>query len=317
MKNKEDKMKNIITLFAFILTTITASSQTIYSKAFGDPNNEPLIYLHGGPGYNSIGFEITTAQKLAGSGFYVIVYDRRGEGRSPDQNAKFTFQETYDDLHTIYKKFNLKSATLIGHSFGGIIGTLYAEQYPDKVKSMILVAAPLSMQETFLTIIKTSKSIYEKNEDSTNLMYIGMIEKMDKNSLEYSSYSFGHAMQNNFYTPKTPSEEALTIYEKLKTDSSFASDGATLTIEAPKGFWANENYTSIDVTQNLKSVLNNKIQIFGLYGTEDGLYSEEQVMKLKKIIPENNFKYLDNCAHNVFIDQQNQFIASLKTWILQ
>ena len=306
-----------ITLFAFILTTISVSSQTIYSKAFGEPNNEPIIYLHGGPGYNSIGFEVTTAQELAESGFYVIIYDRRGEGRSPDKNAKFTFQETYDDLDAIYKKFNLESASLIGHSFGGVIGTLYAVQYPKKIKSLVLVAAPISMQETFLTIIKTSKSMYEKNKDSTNLKYIGILEKMDKNSLEYSSYSFGHAMQNGFYTPKAPSEQALTIYTKLRTNPKFLTDGATMTYEAPKGFWKNENYTSIDLTQNLKSILQNKIPIFGLYGTEDGLYSEEQIMKLKKIIPLNNFKYMDNCSHNVFIDQQEQFITALKTWIKQ
>ena len=90
-------MKKTITLFAIILTTTIVNSQTIYSKAFGDPKNDPIIYLHGGPGYNSMGFEITTAQKLSENGFYVIVYDRRGEGRSPDEQAVFTFQETFDD----------------------------------------------------------------------------------------------------------------------------------------------------------------------------------------------------------------------------
>jgi proline iminopeptidase len=128
-----------------------------------------------------------------------------------------------------------------------------------------------------------------------------MLEKMDKNSLEYSSYSFGHAMQTGFYTLKVPSKEALAIYTKIKTNSSFVADGATMTYEAPKGFWKNENYTSIDLTQNLKSVLKNKTQFFGLYGTEDGLYSEERIMKLKKIIPKHNFKYMGNCSHNVFL----------------
>jgi len=308
-------MKKIITLFAIILATITVNAQSIYSKAFGNPGNAPLIYLHGGPGYNSVGFEVSTAKRLAESGFYVIVYDRRGEGRSTDKNAKFTFQEIYDDLNALYEKYKLKKATLIGHSFGGVIGTLYAEKHPGKIKSLVLVAAPLSIQETLLTIIKTSKGIYEKKKDSTNLNYIGMLEKMDKNSLEYSSYSFGHAMQNGFYTPKAPSKEALAIYTKLKSNQSFVSDGATMTYEAPKGFWKNENYTSIDLTQTLKSVQINKTKIFGLYGNEDGLYSEEQIMKLKKIIPKNNFKYMENCSHNVFIDQQDQFIASLKAWI--
>jgi len=308
-------MKKTITLFVFILTTISVSSQTIYSKAFGDSNNEAIIYLHGGPGYNSIGFELATAKELSENGFFVIVYDRRGEGRSSDKNAKFTFQETFDDLDSIYTNFNLKDATLIGHSFGGVVGTLYAEKYPNKTKSLVLVGAPLSMQETLNTIIKTSKSIYESNNDNTNLRYIGMLETMDKNSLEYSSYSFGHAMQNGFYMPKAPSEEALAIYSKLKANPSFATNGTTMTYEAPKGFWKNENYTSIDLTKNLKSVVENKTQIFGLYGTEDGLYSEEQVMKLKNIIPLNNFKYLDNCSHNVFIDQQDQFITAIKNWI--
>tara|TARA_R110002051_G_scaffold290773_1_gene354438 strand:- start:66407 stop:67339 length:933 start_codon:yes stop_codon:yes gene_type:complete len=308
-------MKQTITLFAFFIATISVSAQTIYSKAFGDPSNEPLIYLHGGPGYNSIGFEITTAEKLSENGFFVVVYDRRGEGRSSDENAKFTFEETFDDLDAIYTKFNLEDATLIGHSFGGVVGTLYAEEYPNKIKSLVLVAAPLSIQETLSTIIKTSKNIYESNNDNTNLKYIGMLETMDKNSLEYSSYSFGHAMQNGFYTPKAPSKEALAIYTKLKTDTLFKSKDAKMTMEAPKGFWKNENYTSIDLTQNLKNVLKNKIEIFGLYGTEDGLYSKEHVEKIRGVIPKNNLKYMENCSHNVFIDQQNQFITSLKTWI--
>ena len=49
-------------------------------------------------------FEGTTAQKLADLGFYVIAYDRRGEGRSADPNATFTYNEAFQDLNAIYKK---------------------------------------------------------------------------------------------------------------------------------------------------------------------------------------------------------------------
>jgi proline iminopeptidase len=308
-------MKKTISLFALILASVGANSQTIYSKAFGNPSDKPIIYLHGGPGYNSIGFEVSTAQTLSDNGFYVIVYDRRGEGRSTDPNAKFTFQESFDDLTDLYKKYNLKNASLIGHSFGGVVGTLYAEKHPKKVKSLVLAAAPLSMQETLLNIINTSKVIYKTNNDSTNLMYITMLEKMDKTTLQYSSYSFGHAMQNGFYSPKAPTKEALAIYENLKIDSTFVDKGTVMTYEPPKGFWENESYTSIDITENLKNVQNKEIPIFGIYGTEDGLYSEEQVMDLEKLVEADNFKHLGNCSHNVFIDQQNQFITALKNWI--
>jgi proline iminopeptidase len=307
-------MKKTLTVFVFIVSTLVVNSQTIYSKAFGNPNDKPLIYLHGGPGYNSVGFESTTAQKLSENGFYVISYDRRGEGRSPDKNAKFTFNETFNNINLIYDKFNLTSAILIGHSFGGVIATLYAEKHPNKTKSIILVSAPLSMQETLSTILKSSKSIYISNKDSVNLNYINMLEKMDKNSIEYSSYSFSHAMQNGFYYPKELTKEAANIYSTFKTDSLLTKYSSKMTYEAPRGFWQNEKYTTLDLNENLKRVLKNGTPVFGLYGKDDGLFSETQIRNIENLIGENNLEYLSNCSHNLFIDQQTKFIDALKKW---
>ena len=308
-------MKKTVTLFVLLLTSLVVNSQTIYSKAFGDSTHKALIFLHGGPGYNSVGFEITTAQKLSENGFYVITYDRRGEGRSIDKNARFTFSETFDDLNSIFDTYKLKSATLIGHSFGGIIATIYAEKYPNKTKSIVLVGTPLSMQETLSTIVKSSKLIYQNKKDSTNLNYIKMLELMDKNSLEYSSYCFSHAMQNGFYFPKNPTTEALKIYAKFKTDTLLIKYSSQMTYEAPIGFWENEKYTTIDLTLNLKKLQKEEVEIFGIYGKDDGLFSEKKVTEIKKSIGKNNFEYLTNCSHNVFIDQQTSFINGLKKWI--
>jgi proline iminopeptidase len=314
-------MKNTILLLGLIFVAsaclsseIVLNSQTIYSKAYGSPNNEAIIYLHGGPGYNSAGFEVTTAKELAENGFYVIIYDRRGEGRSTDQNAKFTFDETFDDLNSIYDSFNLKSATLIGHSFGGVIATLYAEKFPNKIESIILIGTPISMQETLSNIVKSSKTIYESKNDDTNLNYIGMLEKMDKNSLEYSSYCFSHAMQNGFYYPKDPTQEASYIYSKFSTDNILVKYSSKMTFEAPRGFWENESYTTLDIKNNVKNVLKNNTPIFGMYGIDDGLFSTDQKSKIKNLISKNNFENLENCSHNPFIDQQVKFINLLKKW---
>ncbi|WP_341227620.1 alpha/beta hydrolase [uncultured Arcticibacterium sp.] len=305
-------MKKILTAFVIIISTIVVHSQSIYSKAFGNPNDKPVIFLHGGPGYNAVGFESTTAQKLSENGFYVITYDRRGEGRSTNKNAKFTFDETFKDINLIYDEFNLTSATLIGHSFGGLIATLYAEKYPNKTESIVLVSAPLSMQETLSTILKSSKSIYTKNNDSVNLKYIAMLENMDKNSLEYNSYLFSHAMQNGFYYTKEPTQEAVNIYSMFRTDTLLIKYSSQMTYEAPRGFWQNEKYTSLDLNENLKQVIKNGTAVLGLYGKDDGLFSEAQIRNIESLIGENNMAYLDNCSHNLFIDQQTKFINTLK-----
>jgi len=65
----------------------------------------------------------------------------------------------------------------------------------------------------------------------------------------------------------------------------------------------------------LKKFKAKKMRIFGLYGKEDGLYASQQVLDLQNTIGVDNLKYFDNCSHNVFIDQQTQFIEAIKTWV--
>jgi proline iminopeptidase len=313
VKNKK-RMKTILTTAIFVLATMFAFGQSIYTKTFGTNKVQTIIFLHGGPGYNCANFEATTAQQLADKGFFVIVYDRRGEGRSKDPNAKFTFKETFDDLNAIYLQFNIKKATLIGHSFGGIVATLFTEANPEKVQSIILVGAPVSLQATFKNILEKSKIIYQTKKDSVNLNYVSMLENMNTASIEYSSYCFRHAMQNGFYTPKNPTAEAKIIYSKFRTDTLLTKYASQMSYEAPLGFWKNENYTTIDLTKNLQAIQKQHIPMFGLYGKDDGLYSTQQVTDLQTLIGSNNLKYFDNCSHNVFIDQQPQFIEQIITW---
>ena len=309
---------NMMKLTAFITLLFFASTingQKIFSKTFGNPLNKPLIFLHGGPGYNSVNFEVTTAKRIAEKGFFVIVYDRRGEGRSQGAAAKFTFEETFNDLLNIYRENNLSKVTLLGHSFGGIVATLFAEKYPDKVNQIVLISAPVSLQETFNTIINSCISIYETKKDSTNLMYISLLENMDKTSIEFSSYCFAHAMQNGFYFPKNLSEEAKSLYSKMRNDTLIKKYASQMTIDAPQGFWQNEKYTSINLTSNLKNLKVKGVPVFGLYGRDDGLYSFQQVEKLESILGNDNLKYFENCSHNVFCDQQTSFVDSIVNWI--
>ena len=307
-------MKILITGFLILSMSMIAESQSLYIKAFGDRKFNPVIFLHGGPGYNSANFEASSAQKIADNGFYVIVYDRRGEGRSADKNARFTFAETFDDLESIYQKFGLTDATLIGHSFGGIVATFFAEKYPKKVSRIILAGAPLSLQETFKTIIQKCKGIYATKKDSTNLNYIKLLETMDTSSIEYSAYCLSHAMQNGFYTPAKTTEEVKNIYAAMRKDT-LLKYFSQMTYLAPQGFVQHERYTSLDMSLPLKKIINNGALVYGLYGKEDGLYSIEQIHSLQNIIGAGNLIYLDDCSHNVFIDQQGRFMEALKTWV--
>ena len=308
-------MKKIFVLIFLSVIETDLVAQGFETQTFGDKKDDPILFLHGGPGYNSVSFEQTTADELAKGGFFVISYDRRGEGRNDDLDAEYTFDETFEDLNKIYENHDLKSATLIGHSFGGIIATLFADKYPDKINGLILTSVPVSMQKMFQNIIAKSKEIYTKKNDKVNLNYISMLENMDSTSLEYATYSFMHAMGNDFYSAETLNDKAIDLYKKFNSDTllkKYASKNESL---APQKFWENEGYTSISIKKNLQNLLDSGVDIYGIYGKEDGLYSKEQVNNLKNILGNDNLKYLENCSHNTFIDRQKEFIDAVNAWI--
>ena len=310
-------MRNRI-LFILLLSGFiwNGAAQEIYSKAYGDPDHPALIFLHGGPGYNSASFEFTTAEELSQSGFYVITYDRSGEGRSSERKAQFTFEEAFQDLLDLYKKYDVKKAVLLGHSFGGMVSILFSERYPDKVNANILIGAPINLQDSFKHIITSSEQIYKKRDDAANLNYIKMLKAMDTTSLEYSTYSLTHAMQNDFYSTENPSEASKEIYEALSEHPDASTLANKMTYQAPQGFWQNESYTTLNLKDNLKNSIENGVKTYGIYGKEDGLYAPEQIQDLKRLIDEDHVGYLDHASHSVFIDQQEQFISLLKRWLL-
>ncbi|WP_295767902.1 alpha/beta hydrolase [uncultured Mucilaginibacter sp.] len=170
---------------ALLLIASQACSQQIYSKAYGNPENPAIIYIHGGPRGNATLFEGTTAPLLAQKGFYVIAYDRRGEGRSKDTAATMTFNETITDLDNLMQEYQLKTATILGHSFGGIVATLFTNARPKRVKRLILAGALFTQQETYDHILKSTSQTAIAKKDSAMLKQISYIKTLNHNSAEF------------------------------------------------------------------------------------------------------------------------------------
>nr|WP_315257421.1 alpha/beta hydrolase [uncultured Flavobacterium sp.] len=307
-------MKKILLLFGIVISFAVNAQKnnTIYSKSYGQSENPAIIFIHGGPRGNSTLFEGTTAKKLAEKGFYVIVYDRRGEGRSTDTTATFTYQEAIKDLNELYKNYNIKKANIIAHSFGGLVGILYAEQNPEKVNSLILVGALFSQQETYDHILKTSKRIYQRKNDTLMISKVSKIEKLNKNAAEYRKQCFEIASQNNYFKMPFPTEEANEIRKNYEL-SEFGKNNIR-NDKAPILFYKNENKNNIDTKPILKN-LKKQIKLFAVYGQQDNVFSEKQLSDMEKIVKKQNFKIIENCSHYLFVDQQKIFINMIVKWL--
>ena len=99
---------------------------------------ETLVIVHGGPG-NSLESIRADLEPLA-KGRRVIYYDQRGQGLSQliSDGKKLRYEDHVADLEALRKHFKLERMTLLGNSWGGLLASLYAVAYPNRIERMVL-----------------------------------------------------------------------------------------------------------------------------------------------------------------------------------
>ncbi len=121
-------------------------------KAHGD--GEPVLIVHGGPGIPYASAWKALDKLTDRYKFYY--YHQRGCGKSTRPFTTFESKNYYQNMKTLEKTLGLgaqiadierirqilgrEKLTIIGHSYGGFIATLYAAEFPDRVNKLILVA---------------------------------------------------------------------------------------------------------------------------------------------------------------------------------
>ena len=115
---------------------IEINNVKLYYEIFGD--GTPLLYLHGGLS-SSKDFQKYIPE--FSKNFKVITIDRRGHGRSFDNNEPYTYSSMADNMNSFLEYLNIHSAFIIGWSDGGVVGYHLASKNPSKVKRLIAVGA--------------------------------------------------------------------------------------------------------------------------------------------------------------------------------
>ncbi len=92
--------------------------------------------------------------------YTVVCVDSPGHGRSQPLTGTFTMEDCARCLKTIMDKLNLEKAILIGNSWGGMLGAVFAALYPEKTIAIVLMnctgsSAPLlqKIEYTLMTSI--------------------------------------------------------------------------------------------------------------------------------------------------------------------
>lgn len=105
---------------------------------------EPVIFLHGGPGGAVVSFKPITdvISALSEDGYDVYFYDQVGGGLSGRlKNIRdYQLSRHVADLDQIRKKIKAEKMILIGESHGGELAAHYAAGYPENIKRLVLIS---------------------------------------------------------------------------------------------------------------------------------------------------------------------------------
>jgi proline iminopeptidase len=127
-------------------------------SGFARGSGKPVLVIHGGPGFPFASPPAGLAPFESSRRFYY--WDQRGSGASTRPIDRFASRdfgrnaallesrlgmaEQLADIERLRAALGAERIDLVGHSFGGLLATLYAAEFPERTGSILLVApAPL------------------------------------------------------------------------------------------------------------------------------------------------------------------------------
>jgi pimeloyl-ACP methyl ester carboxylesterase len=120
-------------------------SQSVWLRGISR-SSAALVLLHGGPGASESALFRHYNPELE-QHFLVVYWEQRGAGRSyhsdipPRSMTISRFVHDLDELvDWVRQRFGKDKVVLLGHSWGTVLGTIYAYRYPEKVAAYVGIA---------------------------------------------------------------------------------------------------------------------------------------------------------------------------------
>lgn len=110
---------------------------TLYYEESGNPDGNPIVILHGGPG---AGCPEQYRQYADPKAYRIILFDQRGAGKSTPMGCleDNTTWDLVDDIEKLREHLKIDRWVVFGGSWGSTLALTYAETHPKRVKALIL-----------------------------------------------------------------------------------------------------------------------------------------------------------------------------------
>ncbi|KAJ7533974.1 hypothetical protein O6H91_13G073800 [Diphasiastrum complanatum] len=110
---------------------------SLYWEESGNPNGQPIVFLHGGPGS---GTSSGNRRFFDPNFFRIILFDQRGAGKSTPHACleDNTTWHLVDDIEKVREHLKIEKWLVFGGSWGSTLALTYCQSHADRITGIIL-----------------------------------------------------------------------------------------------------------------------------------------------------------------------------------
>lgn len=112
------------------------SSEITLSYLQWNQGTEPLLLLHG---MADLGLVWSSLAESLAQKYHIVAPDLRGHGASSKPETGYSCQDIINDLEALMDDLGWSNAHILGHSWGGKVAASWANNHPQRFRSLILV----------------------------------------------------------------------------------------------------------------------------------------------------------------------------------
>ncbi|ENQ3079160.1 alpha/beta hydrolase [Bacillus cereus] len=224
----------------------------------------------------------------------VILINLKDAGNSVTafQEDELSMKETIQDLEAIREALHISSWHFAGHSTGGMLGLLYAINYPQSLQSLVVVGAAAS------DYTKTKDCIYHP---------------------EHPQFSYMQQLIEDLKLPHLTKEERTTLStERTKLSlyrpdqyETYFSKPIYKTMAASRMNYFSKEFRSFDLREQLASVTTKTLIICGKHDVQCPVaYS----LQIQESIKNSHFIPFDHSNHYPFLEEEEKFSSVITTF---
>lgn len=236
-------------------------------------SGKPVVLLSGGPGFNP-GYLEPLWKNLPG--YRCIVPDQRGTGQSVGLNidtVSMTVANYVEDLEAIREHLNLTKLTLVGHSWGGMLGMAYAAKYPTHLERLVLLGSG-GATEKFFAYFGSNIGMRLYPED-----------KRDQEAAKGSYVLSLRAIWPGYFYSR---ERALVT--RFAIDSALVNNNSRLIYKYVIGNYKKTSAERVRALQNYRN------PVYVIQGRQDPV-GESTVYETKSYLPQTRIDFIEECGH--------------------